>query len=164
VKILDLGCGPFGKKEGSIGLDIRPAPHVDVVHDMNVYPYPFESDTFDHVELSHVIEHIDRPLGLMTEIHRIAKKDASVRVITPHYSAQLSYGDLEHYHHFGYITFLQLQEGGLFKIRRQRLHFTDFYRVLGISWLANLWPRRWEKYLAFIVPALYVEVELRVLK
>jgi len=39
LQILDLGCGPKTKKEGSIGLDKRPAPHVDIVHNLNEYPY-----------------------------------------------------------------------------------------------------------------------------
>jgi len=44
------------------------------------------------------------------------------------------------------------------------LIFTDLYKVLGISLLANWFPRRWEKYVAFIFPALYVEVFLSVVK
>ena len=164
MKILDLGCGPHGKKEGSVGLDVRPAPHVDVVHDLNQYPYPFPSDEFDQIEMSHIIEHITRPLHLMNEVHRIAKPGATIRIITPHYSSQLSYGDLEHYHHFGYITFLTLQNTGLFSIQRHKLHFTDLYKVFGINLLGNWFPRRWEKYFAFIFPALYVEVFLQVIK
>jgi len=164
VKILDLGCGPHGKKEGSIGLDVRPAPHVDVVHDLNSYPYPFPSDEFDWIEMSHVIEHVTRPLHLMNEVHRIAKHGATIRIITPHYSSQLSYGDLEHFHHLGYITFLTLQNSKLFALKRHKLYFTDIYKVLGISLLGNWFPRRWEKYFAFIFPALYVEVFLEVVK
>ncbi len=164
MKILDLGCGPHAKKEGSVGLDIRPAPHVDVVHDLNIFPYPFSDDEFDWIEMSHIIEHLNRPLHLMNEVHRIAKPGATVRVITPHYSPQLSYGDFEHFHHFGYITFLTLQNTGLFRIKKHKPWFTDLYKVFGISLLANWFPRRWEKYLAFIFPALYVEVFLKVIK
>jgi len=164
VKILDIGCGPHGKKEGSVGLDVRPAPHVDVVHDLNVHPFPFPSDEFDWIEMSHVIEHVTRPLHLMNEVHRIAKHGATVRIITPHYSSQLSYGDLEHFHHLGYITFLTLQNSKLFLLRRHKLHFTDVYKVLGVSLLGNWFPRRWEKYAAFIFPALYIEVFLEVVK
>lgn len=143
TKSLDLGCGPHGKKEGSIGLDMRPAPHVDVVHNLDVYPYPFADDEFDYIEMSHVIEHVQRPLHLMNEVHRIAKNGATVRIITPHYTSQLSYGDLEHFHHLGYISFLTLQNTGLFRIKKHKLHFTDIYRALGIGVLANLFPRRW---------------------
>jgi SAM-dependent methyltransferase len=161
---LDLGCGPRGKLAGSIGLDKRPAPHVDVVHDLNVYPYPFPDDRFDHVEMSHVIEHVDRPLQMLNEVHRIGRAGGSVRIITPHYSSQLSYGDFEHFHHFGWITFHTLCSTGLFRIRRHKLWFTDLYKVLGIAPLANRWPRRWEKYWAFMFPALYIEVTLEIVK
>jgi SAM-dependent methyltransferase len=164
MKILDLGCGPHGKKEGSVGLDMRPAPHVDVVHDLNIYPFPFPSDEFDWIEMSHVIEHVARPLQLMNEVHRIAKDGATIRIITPHYSSQLSYGDLEHFHHLGYITFMTLQNTKLFALEKHKLYFTDIYKVIGISLLGNWFPRRWEKYFAFMFPALYVEVFLKVVK
>ncbi len=164
MKILDVGCGPKTKKEGAIGLDIRPAPHVDVVHDLNNYPYPFSDNEFDYVEMSHIIEHVQRPLHLLNEIHRIAKNGAIIRIITPHYTSQLSYGDLEHFHHLGWISFALLENTGMFKLKKHKLWFTDFYKVFGISVLANKFPRRWEKYLAFIFPALYIEVFLEVQK
>ena len=164
MKSLDLGCGPHGKLPGSVGLDIRPAPHVDVVHNLDDYPYPFPDDEFDFVGMSHVIEHVQRPLHLMNEVHRICRNGATVRIITPHYSSQLSYGDLEHFHHLGYITFATLQNTKLYRIRKHKLHFTDIYKVVGISLLANWFPRRWEKYVAFVFPALYVEVFLEVVK
>ena len=164
MKILDVGCGPHSKIAGSVGLDMRPAPHVDVVHDLNIYPYPFSENTFDRIEASHIIEHIERPLYFMNELHRIGTEGALIRIITPHYSSQLSYGDLEHRYHFGYITFRCLQNTGLFTIERHKLHFTDFYRVTGVSLLANACPRRWEKYSAWMIPALFIEVLLRVNK
>ena len=164
MQTVDLGCGPRGKYPGSVGLDFRPAPHVDVVHDLNVAPLPFPDDEFDHVEMSHVIEHLDRPLQLMAEVHRIARPGATVRIITPHYSSQLSYGDFEHFHRFGYITFLTLQNTGLFRIVQRRLWFTDLMRVCGIAWLANRLPRRWEKYHCWMLPAMYVDVTLEVVR
>lgn len=39
----------------------------------------------------------------------------------------------------------------------------DLYRVLGIGFLANRFPRRWEKYLGFIFSEMYVEVEMQVM-
>ncbi len=164
MKILDLGCGPRGKKEGSIGLDKRKARHVDVVHDLDNYPYPFKDNEFGGVEMSHILEHLARPLNCLNEVHRITRDGGMVRIITPHYSSQLSYGDLEHFHRFGYITFLTLQNTGLFRIKKHKLWFTDLYKVTGISLLANFFPRRWEKYFSFIFPAMYVEVILEVVK
>ena len=162
--ILDLGCGPFGKIENSIGLDINPAPHVDIVHDLDDYPYPFDDNSFEHIEMSHIIEHIRTPARSMDEIYRIAMPDASIRIVTPHYTSQLSYGDLTHYHHFGHVTFTHLCNSGNFQLLKSRIIFTDFYRIIGISILANWFPRRWEKYTSFMFPAMYVDVELRVIK
>ncbi len=164
MKKLDLGCGPRKKVEGSTGVDIRPAPHVDIVHDLNDYPYPFNDNEFEYIEMSHIIEHIEKPLLLMNEVFRIGRSGCNVRIITPHYTSQLSYGDFEHFHHFGYITFLTLQNTGLFVIKKHKLHFTDFYRITGISFLANLWPRKWEKYLSFIFPAMFIEIRLTIQK
>ena len=57
-KVLDIGCGK-NKLPGSIGLDLKPLEGVDVVHDLNCYPYPFPEDTFDFIRLSHVVEHLE---------------------------------------------------------------------------------------------------------
>ena len=46
---------------------------MDVVHDLNTYPYPFEENTFDHIEMSHVIEHVARPLHLVEGILEVLK-------------------------------------------------------------------------------------------
>jgi len=164
MAILDLGCGPRSKTPGSVGLDKRPAPHVDVVHDLDEYPYPFDDDQFDHVEMSHVIEHVQRPLHMLGEVHRITRPHGTVRIITPHYSSQLSYGDLEHFHHLGYVTFANLENTGFFRIQRHKLWFTDLYRICGLAWLANRMPRRWEKYHCWLMPAFYVEVWLEVVE
>lgn len=164
MRILDVGCGPDRKKEGSIGLDIRKGPKVDVVHDLNRYPYPFKDNWFGWIEMSHIIEHVAKPLQLLDEAHRIARNGATIRIITPHYTSQLSYGDFEHLHHFGYMTFKGLEKTGLFRITRHKIHFTDFFKAIGVSLWANFWPRRWEKYFAFIFPAMYVEVFLEVIK
>ena len=41
MKILQLGCGTK-KIENAITLDINPAVNPDVVHDLNIFPYPFQ--------------------------------------------------------------------------------------------------------------------------
>jgi SAM-dependent methyltransferase len=163
MKILDLGCGK-NKMEGAIGVDREKYPGVDVVHNLDDYPYPFKDNEFDFVNCSHIIEHVEEPLRLLEEIYRIAKPGAEVRIVTPHYSSQLSYGDMTHKHHLGYTSFLWLSGRGKFEIKKIQLVFSDIYRVFGISLLANAFKRKWEKYLSFVFPAMYVFVWLRVKK
>jgi len=56
-KRLDVGCGQR-KLPGAIGLDRVALPGVDVVHDLNVLPYPFPDNEFNEIYARHVIEHV----------------------------------------------------------------------------------------------------------
>jgi len=42
MKILDFWCGQR-KKEGDVGIDTLSFPGGDIVHDLNIFPYPFEN-------------------------------------------------------------------------------------------------------------------------
>jgi len=90
MKKLNVGCGEF-KKEGYVNLDWVESVNPDVVHDMNVFPYPFEDNTFDLIEADHVLEHMEDPFGIMRELHRISKNDASVVIRVPHFSRGFSH-------------------------------------------------------------------------
>ena len=61
-------------------------PGVDIVHDLNTFPYPFADSSFDEIYAMHVIEHLDSIVRAMEEIHRLAKPNAKVVIVTPHYS------------------------------------------------------------------------------
>ena len=54
---LDLGCGA-NKHPGFVGLDVRDLPGVDIVHDLNVYPWPLRDRVANRITCSHVVEHI----------------------------------------------------------------------------------------------------------
>jgi len=54
---LNLACGDK-KKEGFIGIDITETDSTDIIHDLNVYPWPFEDNSVDEIYCSHYIEHI----------------------------------------------------------------------------------------------------------
>ena len=45
---LNLGCGR-DIREGYVNLDKAGLDGVDVVHDLNVFPYPFEDNEFDEI-------------------------------------------------------------------------------------------------------------------
>lgn len=101
LKKLNLGAGE-GRKEGYINVDWQKLTNPDVVHDLNDFPYPFENDSFDIIEASHVLEHLDKPFMAMKEMHRILKPNGLLHLKVPHFSRGMTHP--EHSHGFD-ITF-----------------------------------------------------------
>lgn len=132
---LNLGCGT-DKKVGYINLDWTPLVHPDVAHDLNAFPYPFEDNAFDLVEAYHVLEHLDRPFAVMTELHRILKPGGTLHIKVPHFSRGMTHP--EHSHGFD-VTFPKYFDkecirwgyfGTDFKIIRLELHWMAFFHLL----------------------------------
>jgi SAM-dependent methyltransferase len=90
MKKLNLGCGEF-RKEGYVNLDCLASVRPDIVHDLNVFPYPFQDNTFDTIEADHVLEHLHNPILVMKELHRISKSGGFVTVRVPHFSRGFSH-------------------------------------------------------------------------
>ena len=103
-KILDLGCGNQ-KKPGAIGIDINPDTNVDVIHDLNKFPYPFEDSTFDEIYADNVIEHLDNVVKVMEEINRISKPEGLIIIKVPYFRSRYASIDPTHKHHFTLESF-----------------------------------------------------------
>ena len=56
LNVLDFGCGN-DKVKNSIGIDKIKSETVDVVHDLDIYPYPFEDNFFDLIVCKHSISY-----------------------------------------------------------------------------------------------------------
>ena len=57
--VLDLGC-KNEKSSGAIGVDIDPSVNPDVVHDFNVFPYPFKDPCSTEDRLAYInVPHCD---------------------------------------------------------------------------------------------------------
>ena len=104
VKILDVGCGT-NKYEGAIGLDINPRTGADVIHDLGVFPYPFEDNEFELIVSRHVIEHVPDVLGFVDELYRIAAPGARIEIVAPHYTNPDWASDPTHRNHLNSYTF-----------------------------------------------------------
>jgi SAM-dependent methyltransferase len=95
VKILDLGCGNK-RRPGTIGVDFSERFQPDVIHDLNIFPYPFESKSIDKIYLDNVLEHLDNPLRVMEELFRITKNGDEVIIIVPYFRSRWAAIDMTH--------------------------------------------------------------------
>jgi SAM-dependent methyltransferase len=105
--VLDVGCGTVKRETGPecIGIDACVRSAADVIWDLDEFPWPLESNTFDRIYMSHIIEHLSDVLGAMHEIHRVARNDADVFIVTPHFSSHNSYTDPTHVRHLAARSF-----------------------------------------------------------
>ncbi len=86
---LNIGCGR-DTRPGFINMD-RHAwpgdsshPAVDLVHDLEDAPWPFQDGSVDYILASHVLEHIFRFELVWSEIARILKPGALIEVRVPY--------------------------------------------------------------------------------
>ena len=63
AKLLVLGCGkkerPGNPEDTIITVDVNENVDADVVHNLDIYPWPFQDDEFDVVHLDNVLEHLE---------------------------------------------------------------------------------------------------------
>jgi len=83
VKMLNLGCGSRYHPDW-INVDFNPASQQVIQHDLS-QPLFFDSDSFDMVYHSHILEHFNREQGLqfLEECYRVCKKSGIIRVAVP---------------------------------------------------------------------------------
>lgn len=164
LKILDLGCGKK-KRHGSIGVDFSDRHNADIIHNLNVFPYPFKDGEIDEIYLDNVLEHLDDPMRVMEEIHRICKLGGQIKVIVPYFRSVWAFIDPTHKHFFTVDSFAYFDPRHLVC---QRYDYTSarflvekivFNETLHNRWtkkvmikLANMFPNRYEYYLSHFYP------------
>lgn len=96
---VDLGCGS-NKQPGFVGIDIRPLPGVDIVQDLEQFPWPLPDESVSFMVSSHVVEHINPARGIflkfMDECWRILKPGGKFLIATPYAGSQGYFMDPTH--------------------------------------------------------------------
>lgn len=84
---LDLGGGA-NPQRGFINIDRRDLPQVDIVHDLEVIPWPLPDECCICVAASHLVEHISPISGtflrFMDEVWRITKPGGEFMIAMPY--------------------------------------------------------------------------------
>jgi len=84
---LDIACGE-AKQEGFIGIDARPMPGVDIVWNLENFPWPLPDNCIKSAVASHYIEHINPAnFGLIkffNETWRVMKPNGRLMIACPY--------------------------------------------------------------------------------
>ncbi len=94
---LNLGCG-MNRLEGYVNVDRYGEP--DVLHDLEVVPWPWPDDSVSEILLKHVLEHLGRDpkvyLEIMKELYRVCEDGATIRIVVPHHRHDYFFSDPTH--------------------------------------------------------------------
>jgi len=101
---LNFGCGTDIKKD-HWNIDIVKLSGVDQVLNLNKTPYPFKNEQFIEIYADNVLEHLERFIPIMEEMHRILKKGGKLIIKVPHYLSHDAWAHPQHKRAFAVDTF-----------------------------------------------------------
>ena len=164
---VDLGAGEVARAPGAIRADRSRRVNPDVVLDASA-GLPFATSSLEKVYCFDLLEHVDDLVDVITEIHRVLRPGGHLFVTTPHFSCANSYTDPTHRHHLGWRSFDYFADGhalsyysqARYRIRHRILRFHGGLIDALVRRIANRWPDWYERRLAWLRPAWYLEIDL----
>lgn len=104
MKGLNLGCGTETSESTELieftNIDIAYLEGVDMVHDLNEIPYPFEPNSIDLIIMNDILEHLDNPSEVLMECWRVLKEDGKCVLRLVYWNSYYTYSDPQHKHAF----------------------------------------------------------------
>lgn len=94
-RVVHLGCGK-SKLNGVIGIDALEFQGVDIVHDLNTFPWPLKDSSVDVIFAHSVLEHLNSLSFIFEEIWRVGKDGARVVIAVPYFRSVDAFGDPTH--------------------------------------------------------------------
>jgi SAM-dependent methyltransferase len=101
---LNLGSGT-DLLDGYVNHDIAKLPGIDIVHNLNSTPWPWDSSAIDEIKIYDVLEHLDDFMSAMEEIWRILIPGGICRLRVPYWNSWCAYADPTHKRSFHELTF-----------------------------------------------------------
>ena len=101
---LHLGGGSDIPAPGFYGVDVRSDAKAAAIADFNEPLELFPPDSVEEVHSEHTMEHVERFIPLLRELHRIVRRDGRIRFTVPHFSNPHYYSDPTHVRFFGLYT------------------------------------------------------------
>ena len=172
---LDVGCGN-NKIPNAIGIDLVPGTQADIVHDLNVFPWPLDDNQFEFVRLWSVIEHLRDLVAVVGEVYRVSMPGATVIIGVPHFSSVNAYTDPTHVHYFSssfmdyFIEGTELSRSygfyshARFRLLERRVTLSSFWAALRLTRFMNRRLSAYETYLSGLVRGADIQLKLTVVK
>jgi ubiquinone/menaquinone biosynthesis C-methylase UbiE len=173
---LNLGAGG-PDSEGRYTVDQLRLPGIDIVADLNSPLDLLPDNSVSEIFTSHALEHVDKFMPLMHEIHRIVRPGGKIEIIVPHFSSALAYSDPTHVRFFGFYSMYYFVDDAdqpptrkvpafytsiRFRVESAQLNFYDWGTFVQ-RWLGPFMTRFWNKslrrlhfyetHLAYLYPA-----------
>lgn len=80
---LNLGCGD-DIRDGWVNVNFFPHRGIDVVCDLNQFPYPFKDKSANYILLDNVLEHLEDTVKTVFECHRILSDTGVLEIRVPY--------------------------------------------------------------------------------
>lgn len=176
-KILHIGSGSR-VLPGAQTVDILDLPGVDVVHNLDVFPWPYADNSFDLIFAHSVFEHLEDQVATMDEFWRILKPKGRVVLTVPYFRSVDAFTDPTHEHFFTSRSlnyFIDAKNS-----QADYKYTTKLYSKIGFwyGWphrspsflrqqvknFAHRHPNFYDQYLSLILPVDIVMWELEVIK
>jgi SAM-dependent methyltransferase len=147
---LDVACGQ-NKTPEFFGVDIAAEEGVDLVHDLENFPWPIPDNSVDEIVCNHYIEHTKDLIKFMNEIYRIMKPGAKALFRAPYYNSMRAWQDPTHTRAISEATFLYYNKD--WRTQNKLDHYPincDFDYNFGYDFTPD-WAMRAEEARAFAV-------------
>lgn len=171
---LNLGCG-MDVLEGYVNIDRVKLEGINIIHDLNSFPYPFEDNTFEEIRARSIFEHLDNLQEVLEELWRISKSGTIIDIWVPHFASLGAFVDPTHKRFFTYYSFdyycedakkgidrLSYYSKFKFKILDRKIIYPKYFKIF--EWIANKIPRFHEIVLRKILPVKSLFFKLEVIK
>ena len=133
---LNLGCG-FDKREGWVNADNFPQCQPDVLLDIESTPWALDDNSFDHILLKHVLEHVGADFAtfarVMRELYRVAAPQALIEIHVPHYRHDTWWSDPTHVRAFTPLTFRMMSRKQCDEWIARRANYTMLAHLMGVD-------------------------------
>jgi SAM-dependent methyltransferase len=152
---------------------------VDIVCELTHFPWPVADGSADRLLFSHSIQYLGPFAELLKEIRRACKDGAEIEIRAPHFSSYNYFSDPLYMFPLAWRTFdfwspvshfpydYRERDGLTLEVLERQIVFNSGvnpWRWLGVQALVNRFPRVYERFFAFLLPAQEIRFKLRLTK